>query len=387
MKSASGDRTSTTRSLVLPIAGPVDATWPELRVALREAWGETTRAANWMLTELYARDSRRGPQDKKLGKMPKVYLYPEARKLFPLLASQTLSSLDREVTRKYRARRYEVLWTRAASLPTMRYPVGIPLHSQMWRLERDAGGAYLFSARLGSSEDGRRYTLRLRGGAHFRRMTEVLDRVIAGELKAGAATLYQITSHESDHRSEVTRRSRLVVRLPVEMPIRQHNAERKGVLVVATESDCLISTRLDERFWREHHDHVRRGIKAHLRQLQHLSDDLKEERRRPKRNREGIVERMGTLAHRHAQRMRSWLHEAAAHLVGYAVRNRVAEIYYDDADRTFCGLFPWHELRQRIAEKCEMEGIKLVLAHKDSPSSVSGELPGENAEALAGEIT
>ena len=94
VKSASCDRTSTTRSLVLPIAGPVDATWPELRVALREAWGETTRAANWMLTELYARDIRRGAQDKKLGKMPKVYLYPEARKLFPLLASQTLSSLD-----------------------------------------------------------------------------------------------------------------------------------------------------------------------------------------------------------------------------------------------------------------------------------------------------
>jgi hypothetical protein len=344
------------RSLVLPIAGPVDATWAELRPALREAWAESTRCANWMLTELYARDIRREPGDQKLAKMPRIYLYPEARQRFPALASQTVASLERDVSRKYRARRYELLWTQSVSLPVMRYPVGLPLPSQMWRLEHDDGGAYLFSARIGD----RRWTLRLRGGPHFRRMTAMLDRVIAGEAIAGAATLYRIRAHGTDHRSTATPEWRLAVRIPVTTETARPSYTAPSVMRVHTAREALLTASCGERVWREHHDHIRRAISTHRRQLQELSDDLKAERRRPKRNREGMVARMGTLAHRHAQRMRSWLHEAAAHLVGYAQRQHVARLEYDDHDKSWIDSFPWHELGQRIREKCEAAGIEFA---------------------------
>lgn len=153
------DGATVTRSIVLPVVGPTDATWPELRDALRESWGEATRCANWMVTELYARDVRRTPETAKLPKMPRIYLYPEARRQFPELASQTVASLEREISRKYRALRYKLLWTQEISLPNMRYPVGLPLPSQMWRLEHEKDGAWLFSARIGQ----RRFTLRRAG--------------------------------------------------------------------------------------------------------------------------------------------------------------------------------------------------------------------------------
>src|SRR5579871_2409739 len=49
------------RTITIPIAGPVDGTWAELRDALRVAWSASTACANWMMTELYARDVRRQP--------------------------------------------------------------------------------------------------------------------------------------------------------------------------------------------------------------------------------------------------------------------------------------------------------------------------------------
>ena len=62
---------------------------PDLRTALTTAWGQTTRSINWMMSQLYIRDELRMPDQEKLKKMPKTYLYPEARQLFPDLPSNT----------------------------------------------------------------------------------------------------------------------------------------------------------------------------------------------------------------------------------------------------------------------------------------------------------
>jgi CBS domain containing-hemolysin-like protein len=50
------------RALILPVAKPEGASWAEFRERLRPLWIETTRCANWMVSELYARDVRRGPE-------------------------------------------------------------------------------------------------------------------------------------------------------------------------------------------------------------------------------------------------------------------------------------------------------------------------------------
>lgn len=323
-----------------------------------------------MLTRLYNADVKRTPAMRKLPPMPKTYLYPEARQLFPNLASQSVSSLKQEVTRKYKARRYDVIWLQKASLPVMRYPVGLPIPKQMWRLEREEGKAWLFSCRIGQQ----RLSLRLRGGPHFHRQVKVLEQVIEGKADAGGATLYQVRSNDGDNRPEAQYRTRLMLRIAVDLPVKTRKIE--GVLQVRTSSDALIVAGETGEEWVEHNDHIRRSIIAAMRQQRHLSDDLKAERRRPKREREGMVQRMGNIGHRQGQRMRSYIHEAAAHLVGYAVRRKYEAVAYDDSVRTFCARFPWHELKQRIEEKCNAAGIKFIASAPlvgESPGAFEGE--------------
>jgi hypothetical protein len=85
-------------------------------------WAASTQASNWILTELYARDARRTGKEEKLPPMPKIYLYPELRERFPELPSQAVASLENTVKAKYRAKRYETIWTAKSSLPVYRYP-------------------------------------------------------------------------------------------------------------------------------------------------------------------------------------------------------------------------------------------------------------------------
>src|SRR4051812_36510251 len=98
------------RAITIPVAEPLDATWEELRDALRAAWAATTQASNWMMTQLYTRDVRRLDHP-KMPPMPRVYLYPEARILYPGLPSQSIASLEQAIQRKYRAMRYKIIWT------------------------------------------------------------------------------------------------------------------------------------------------------------------------------------------------------------------------------------------------------------------------------------
>jgi len=143
----------------MPVSSPLDCSWEDLRKALRAIWVQTTAASNWMMTELYARDVRRGSEE-KMPPMTRVYLYPEARARFSGLPSQTVASLVNSVQRKYLAVRYPVAWTAAASLPTHRYPTPFPVPSQGWRATIEADQA-IVRVRIGDA----RYRLRLKRGA------------------------------------------------------------------------------------------------------------------------------------------------------------------------------------------------------------------------------
>src|ERR1035441_6419496 len=70
------------RAITMPVASPLDCSWEELRKALRTMWAQTTAASNWIMTELYARDMRRGSEE-KMPPMARVCLYPQARARFP----------------------------------------------------------------------------------------------------------------------------------------------------------------------------------------------------------------------------------------------------------------------------------------------------------------
>lgn len=125
------------RAVTLPVAGVLDcdgepATWAQFREALREQWALATSLSNWALTQLYARDVKREPGVAKMPAMPRVYLYPEAREQFGGLPATTVAGMLQAVERKYRAARYEVVWTCGAALPTYRYPAPMTAPNQSW---------------------------------------------------------------------------------------------------------------------------------------------------------------------------------------------------------------------------------------------------------------
>jgi hypothetical protein len=120
------------RAITMMVAEPLDATWEELRTVLITMWRATTQASNWMMTQFYAGDVRRDLSTEKLAPMPSMYLYPQARVLFPSLPSQTVAALEQACRGKYRSFRRRLLWTFATALPTYRYPTPFPVHNQSW---------------------------------------------------------------------------------------------------------------------------------------------------------------------------------------------------------------------------------------------------------------
>ena len=326
------------RAITMPVASPLDCSWDELRKALRTMWAQTTAASNWMMTELFARDVRKGSEE-KMPPMARVYLYPEARARFPGLPSQTVSSLEQSVQRKYRAVRYAVVWTAAASLPTHRYPTPFPVPKQAWAATIEAEQA-IVSMRIGDA----RHRLRLKRGPQFRRQMAAFRQIAQGEAIAGELAIY-------DHDG-------VLVKMAAWLPREEEKEARADVLTVRTGKDCLlvaVNTK-DEELWRYNGDHVRRWAGEHRTQLQRWNEDQKYEQQPVP----AFARRRETAVRKFRDRMNSATHEIAAQLAGYASRRHFAQVRYDDSDHSYMGDgFPWYRLRSLIADKLVARGIVL----------------------------
>ena len=337
------------RAITMPVASPLDCTWDELRKALRTMWAQTTAASNWMMTELYARDVRRGSEE-KMPPMARVYLYPEARARFPGLPSQTVASLEQTVQRKYRAARYQVVWTAAASLPTHRYPTPFPVPNQGWGATIESDQA-IVSLRIADA----RYRLRLKRGPQFRRQMAAFRQIIEGAAVAGELAIYD--------------RDGVMVKMAAWLPRAEDKGPRADVLTVRTGKDNLLVAvnAKDEALWRYNGDHLRRWAAEHRTQLQRWSEDQKHEQRPVP----SFAQRREAAVRKFRDRMNSATHEIAAQLAGYAARRHFAQVRYDDSDHSYIGDgFPWYRLRSLIAEKLDARGIVLeasVQPAQDTP--------------------
>jgi len=129
----------TLRAITIPVVSPIDGDWPALRQALRPMFAAVTQLSNWLVTEMFIHDVRRDDSLDKMPPMPRMYLYPDARTRFPTLPSRTVASLEHSVGRKYRARRYEVVWACKSSLPTFRHPQPFRVPAQAWMPQLDDG--------------------------------------------------------------------------------------------------------------------------------------------------------------------------------------------------------------------------------------------------------
>ena len=345
------------RAIIIPVAAPVDGTWDQLRDGLRKMWRITTQASNWMVTELFSHDVRREPDDKKMPPMARQYLYPEARKRFPGLPSQSIAALEQAVQSKYRASRYQTIWTCERSLPTFRYPVPFAIPNQGWSalIEEEKP---VVSVRIGDQ----RIRLRLKGGRRFYRQRQAFDQLANGSAVQGELAIYE-------------RGRDIMVKMVawLERPAGKAAVPDK-VLSVRTSADELLVA-LDakaERLWKYNGDHLRRWNAEHRNQLQRWNEDAKYEQRPVP----AFAGRRGEAAAKYHRRMQSAVQEIAAQLVGYAARRKYAALRYDDEVQTFAEI-PWFALRDRIAQKCDEAGIEFVHA--------SGAVQEKVAEPLAGE--
>jgi hypothetical protein len=377
------------RAVALPVSGPVDGTWAELREALHTAFAETTRCANWLVTEFYARDAKREPADGRLRAMPRVYLYPEARLRFPALASQTLASLERQVLARYRAARLDLVWRHAASLPTWRYPMPLPVPARMWTLERHAQ-RWCLSVRLGD----RRWLLRLRHGPGMGRQLRLLDRVAAGDIDAGEATLYEMAAHRSDHRSESAPERRLMVKIVVWLPRRvratpasadlDHRRPDRATAIISTSAEAFLAVRLAHETdrgrrdtWTQRGEQVRRWLAE----------------AKPRDRSAGLASTPPIVARRRAARLRrsldDWTHRVGAHVIAWAGRRGVTTLVWDDRSPASAPAFPWRRFVRTLTDKAQLAGIEVAIAPDGSsdgeplidghPQAEAGARPGTPA--------
>ncbi len=356
------------RSIALPVVEPVGEGWAAFREAVKDGWTQATAAANWMVTELYARDVRRNGQE-KMPRMARVYLYPEARLRFPKLASQTVVSIENHVQAAYRMARYELIWTCSASLPVHRYPFPLPVHNQSWEALTIADRPVV-RVRLGD----RWWGLRLKGGPRFKAQTEGYRQMVSGEAVRGELALYRIRAHEGklaarpngDQNVKYTVMVKMVGWFPRSEKGPAHPATDSLKVVTATDALLVALNARDERVWRYHGDHLRRWVAEHRRMLGRLADDQKAEQRPAP----PFADRRSAAAVKYANRMSSAIREIASQLVGYAARRGFGVLEYDDSVNDFCPEFPYAGLRKQISSKCEAAGLKFNYGNA-SPQETS----------------
>ena len=340
------------RAIVIPIASPIDVTWKELNTLLNEMFQLTTQASNWMVTELVRRDLRRTPDQTKIPPMPKVYLYPEARVMFPRIPSQSVASLEQAVQRKYRKKRYDVIWKSSAALPSFRYPQPFPVHNQSWSpaIVEDRPQVTFRIA-------DRRVTVRLKGGFRYQRQLGAFRSMCLGDALCGELAFY---------RSSVDLFCKMVAWLP-----RHETQKKSGCLYVRTAPDALLiaANQKDETLWRYNADQVRRWTKEYEVQRQRWSVDRKAEERPIA----SFNQRSQAAAQKYYHRLQKAAEQTAAYLSGYARRRRFETIEFNDSQRSYCPNFQWAELRSRIEALCEENGIEF-RASSELPKGTSSPL-------------
>lgn len=381
------------RAITVPIAGPVvdggqesqNEAWKRLRESIKIAFRGATRASNWMVRELAKAEEPRSADQKKLGKMPQVYLYPGARALVPELATSTVVALCNSVEQRYRARRFQAIWLCAESLPNYRYPAPVPFRPSSWRMIELPGGAIGVNVTMGtqSTDTLERWVLRLRGGAGFRRQWAALRMLLDGRAEACELVLMEKSAQKNDRRSGGNGRSsgggqkrysNLMAKIVMWMP-RQERKKRSGVVSVRTQTDAFWSYRVgDEEERYLYADHIKNWIGEYRRRLDRSEHDLKHEKRWPRKVREQAIAARDAWMQKHHHRLDTFIHQATSMLTGYAARLGVAQVIYDDGEHGFVESFPWHMLKEKLKYKLDEHGIEFIA---------SGAVVSDDAMSLA----
>ena len=360
------------RAVTFAVAKPADNDWPGLREKLAKCWAESTSLANWAVVELAKNDTVRTPAMKKCPKMPAIYLYGLFNKQYASReawhgSSSSACSVLQDVEAKYRKRRFEVVWTHGSSLPSYRYPVPFPVHNRLWSAEWSEDGR---KVPLVTLSVGDRVTLQLRREAGWGRQLAAFDQIVSGEAVHCEAAIYRQAKGGS-HRNGMSDREAgggrkqsydVMLKLVAWFP-RKDAGEAVNTMLVRTDPAARWVAEVEGHSpWIMNADHVRRWCAEHRVRLQRTGEDTKADKRLPSRQRKRISELRQVWARKHDDRCNTFCHTAAKQLAEYAVRQKVAEVIYDDSTRTYLPDFRWAALTGCLQQKLGERGITLTAA-------------------------
>lgn len=350
------------QAITLPVSGPVDGSWEDLRLVLKDTWRASTEIANAMMTEMIRADVVREANMEKLPKWQAPYLYPVASKRWPDFPRGSLSSILQAVRKKYAADRWEIVWLRSRSAPSYRYPYPFPVRGQDIALEMEDGEP-IVAARIGD----RRWRLRLRRGRDFGRQLSVFRKMVADEALPCEAQILERPGTaasrngygDRDPGGGPVRYSKVVAKLVAWVPREEVTLTDRQLIVRTLPGSFLVARQNGDAHncWYRHDDHVRRWYAAHQRQLLRLRDDRKADQRgRGKWRAAGHVDE---LCRKHSNRIDSYTHEVSASLADLARRRRVGMVLYDDSDHSYLPKFQYTTLWTKLAYKLDAIGIRL----------------------------
>lgn len=353
------------RTISIPITGPIGATWPELGQALKASWAQCTNLANWAVTELAKGEAARDPEQERLPSMPQVYLYPEARRRFPDLPSKSVAALLHSVDQRYRKARLAVIWRCEASLPRYRFPMPIPVNNQGWRAELLDGKVPAITLRLLDKE----FTLRLRSGKHFSRQVRSFALLVSKKAVQGELAISRRRASYGDHRAGIENREpgggnrapfRIIANMAAWFPRVTETKERAGILKLETAHDSfLVAT--SGQSWVLNANHVRRWNKQYAVRLHRLAQDCAFETRRNKRAMIQIADYRRKVCEKHSRRLKTFAHQAAAAIAGYANRLNVSEVQLLCRIKSYFQSFCWEIFYSTLEAKLTEKGIRLAI--------------------------
>jgi len=346
--------------------------WPKLREVLQESWGQATSMTNWIMGRMFAGDTVRTPEQKKLGKFQfdGKPLYHECRAKWPGFRPTSLAALMNSLQRKYRKKRYELLWTGASSLPSARYPQPYPVHNREWKpkfVPAGKEGGDLVPA-VEVPLVGGKMLLQLRQGRDWRGQVRDFRKFVSAEAIQGELAILRrrVGGNGSDHGNGIVERDggkqkvkhRVMVKMVGWFP-RMVRSPVAGSLLLRRDAEALlVACQQTERglsnIRRWHWDHLRRWQAGHRRQLQRLSDDRKAEQRRGPAS---FASRREAACLKYHHRMETARKQLAHEIACLCQRRRVAELVYDDQDYGYLAQWTWSEFETTLAHKLNEFGV------------------------------
>lgn len=345
------DAETIVRTIKIPIAEIVSGgTKQDFYRDLRSSLQRCVAATNRCLTECATIDREAHgvvARGEKVPKSPKIYTYPILVGQFAGCMN-VAASLARNAERIYRESRFEIL-TGRRTLPIQRscpLPLLCNKSTKMLKLQVDEQCNVLATFPL---LNGTAYAVRLRGGSNYARQLRTIKTAIA-------------TDAVGDSKIWMDRQGRVFLGLACRIPPRVER-DLAGILRVQTARDAFIvaTKEQSETPFTINADHVKRWQEVRNRQQQRLRQD-----RKSGTSREWVIKRQDIVSRKFRQRLDSFTHEAAAHIVDHAKRRKVATLEYDGTIRSYFGSeFPYFEFEKKLEDKCIMAGIEFVKVTSD----------------------